>query len=300
MSDRTVIALATVPMISGALLLVALQRVPPVRVNASANKASLTHATEGAVEAAPWLGVVVAGHTAELATENEGRVDQVLVSAGARVKKGQPILQVDLGDASHAEALADAELGQRRSEVARAEATYEDARAKRERLEQGGSWISARELEAARAEERAAKADVRSARAGVSAGRARQAQSKLRARRYTLEAPFDGVLVSCDVDPGDSVNAGQVLARVITDDRQVRFAFPRDQLPPNEDMEVLLTLPTGVAKAKVESIQPEVDPAAQLIFAIAKPPIGGPPLLPGTRVEVRYSPDPEKTPIEGR
>jgi multidrug efflux pump subunit AcrA (membrane-fusion protein) len=122
----------------------------------------------------------------------------------------------------------------------------------------------------------------------------------LRAKRHTIEAPFDGVLVSCDVDPGDSVAAGQVLARVITDDRQVRFAFPREQLPPSEDMQVMLTLPNGVAKAKVENIQPEVDPSAQLIFATAKPPAGTPLLLPGTRVEVRYSPDPEKTPIEGR
>jgi RND family efflux transporter MFP subunit len=300
MSDRTVIALATVPMISGALLLVALQRVPPVRVNASAGKTDSARAGNDVQEAAPWLGVVVAGHTAELAAENDGRVDRVWVGAGARVKKGQPILQVDLGEASHAEALAEAELGQRMSDVARAEANYEDAKAKRERLEQGGTWISERELEAAKAAERVAKADLRSARAGVGMGRARQAQSKLRARRHTIEAPFDGVLVSCDVDPGDSVAAGQVLARVITDDRQVRFAFPREQLPPSEDMEVVLTLPNGVATAKVENIQPEVDPAAQLIFATAKPPAGGPLLMPGTRVEVRYQPDPEKTPIEGR
>jgi RND family efflux transporter MFP subunit len=300
MSDRTVIALATVPMIAGALLLVALQRVPPVRVNASAGKAGMARVSDLAVRTPAWLGVVIAGHTADLAAENDGRVDQVWVRAGARVTKGQPILQVDLGDATHAEALAEAELGQRFSEVARAEANYEDARAKRERLEQGGSWISARELESARAEERMAKADLRSARAGVGMGRARQEQSKLRARRHTLEAPFDGVLVSCDVDPGDSVAAGQVLARVINDDRRVRFAFPREQVPTATGMQVLLSLPDGVVKADVESIQLEVDPAAQLLFATAKPPAGTATLLPGTRVEVRYSPDPEKTPIEGR
>lgn len=300
MSDRTVIALATVPMISGALLLVALQRVPPVRVNASALHGRPSSATPQLEEEPPWLGVVVAGHTAELASEHEGRIERVWLSAGTRVKKGQPILQVDLGESSHAEALADAELGQRRSEVARATANYEDARAKRQRLEQGGSWISERELESARAAEHVAKAELRAARAGVGMGRARQAQSKMQARRHTLEAPFDGVLVSCDVDPGDSVAPGQVLARVITDDRKVRFAFPRDELPPGEAMQVLLTLPDGIAKASVDSIHPEVDPAAQLIFATATPPAGASALMPGTRVEVRYVPDPEKTPIEGR
>jgi RND family efflux transporter MFP subunit len=299
MSDRTVIALASVPMISGAVLLVALQRVPPVRVNASAKNGS-ARTLDGAEDAAPWLGVVVAGHTAELASEHEGRVEQVWLTPGTHVKKGQRILQIELGDASHAEQLADAELGQRLSEVARAEANLEDARANRERMEQGGSWISARELEKARATERVARAELQAARAGVGMGRARQAQSKLRSRRHTIEAPFDGVLVSCDVDPGDSVAPGQVLARMITDDRQVRFAFPREQLPGADDMHVLLSLPTGIARVRVDSIQPEVDPAAQLIFATARPPVGGAPLLPGTRVEVRYSPDPEKTPIEGR
>jgi RND family efflux transporter MFP subunit len=300
MSDRTVLALATVPMITGALLLVALQRVPPVRVSASANSSGGRHSASDAREAPAWPGVVVAGHTAELAAEHDGRVEKVWVSAGARVTKGQPILQVDLGDSGHAEELADAELGQRRSEVVRAQASYEDARAKRERLEAGGSWISAREIESARAAERMARADLSAARAGVGMGRARRAQQKLRTRRHTLEAPFDGVLVSCDVDPGDSVAAGQVLARVITDDRQVRFAFPREQLPAKPNMEVVLSLPGGVTKARVENMQPEVDPSAQMIFATAAPPEGGPPLLPGTRVEVRLAPDPEQTQIEGR
>lgn len=298
MSDRAVIALAMVPMVAGALLLVALQRVPPARVSASVANGDLVRPRGEARQGSPWLGVVVAGHTAELASEHDGRVDRVWVTAGTRVKKGQPLLQIDVSDAKHAEALADAELGQRVSQLSRAQATVEDATAKRQRLERGGAWISERELESARAAERMALADLRAARASVGVGRAHAARSKLRARRHTLEAPFDGVLVSCDADPGDSVAAGQLLARVITDDRAVRFAFPREQLPARESMKVLLSLPGVMAEAEVESIQPEVDPAAQLIFATAKAPASEPTLVPGTRVEVRYAPG--QTPFAGR
>jgi RND family efflux transporter MFP subunit len=300
MSDRTVIALATVPMIAGALLLVALQRVPPLKVSASAAKASSSLGSPQKAAESVWLGVVVAGQTAELAAGQDGRVTDVWARAGTRVRKGQRILQIDGSSAANDEALAGAELGQRRSEVSRAEARHQEASAKLARLQQGGTWIAAQELESARAAERMAKADLLAAQAGVGMGRARMAQQKLRSRRHTLESPFDGVLVSCDVDPGDSVAASTVVARVITDDRQVRFAFPRDQLPTSGVMDVLLALPSGSQRTKVTSLQPEVDPAAQMIFATATPSLGESNLMPGTRVEVRPVEQPPQATLEGR
>ncbi len=287
MSDRVVFTLACVPMISGALLLVALQRVPAVRVSASAEHAGAALSTGTTADSA-WLGVVTPRHTAELASELGGKVTEVWIKAGSRVRKGDAIVQIDSREALSAEAIAGAELGQRRSEVARAEARWEEARAQLARLEQGGSWIAARELDAARAAERVAKAELSAAQAGVGMGRARFAQQRLRAQRHKLEAPFDGVLVSCDVDPGDAVGPGQIVARVISDDRQVRFALPREQLPSSGALEVSIALPAGELRAQVESVQPEVDPAAQLVFAAA-PLAADTNLLPGTRVQVRPS-----------
>jgi RND family efflux transporter MFP subunit len=299
MPDRVLTALAMIPMLAGALLLVTLQRAPAVRLKASAQRPAEFVSKPGGTRAA-WPGVVVARHTAELASDLDGRVTQVWVSAGARVTKGQPLLQVDSSEAQNAEAIAGAELGQRRSEIARARARWEEARAQLARLQQGGSWIAARELEAARAAERVAQADMLAARAGISMGRAKLAQQQLRSRRHTLEAPFDGVLVSCDVDPGDSVAARQILARVITDERQIRFAIPREQLPPAGLLDVLLALPDGDLPATIEGLQPELDPAAQLIFATATPPLAqGASLMPGTRVEVRPSAGLEPTSVRG-
>lgn len=290
MSDRVLTTLALIPMLAGALLLVTLQRAPALRLTARARETTAVAPGSTRVHAS-WPGVVVARHTADLASELDGRVTQVFLAAGTRVSKGQPILQVDSREAESAEAIAGAELGQRRSEIARARAHWEEARAQRARLEQGGSWIAAQELSAARAAERVAHADLLAARAGVDMGRARLLQQTLRARRHTLEAPFDGVLVGIDVDPGDSVAARQILARVITDERQIRFAIPREQLPAAGLSEVLLALPEGGdLPAAVAALAPELDPAAQLIFATATPPLAeAAGLMPGTRVEVRPS-----------
>lgn len=196
-------------------------------------------------------------------------------------------MQIDVSEARTAEALAGAELGRSRSEVTRAEARWEEARGKLQRLESGGSWIAAQELEAARSAERMAQADLHAARASVGMGRARVARERLRSRRHTFEAPFDGVLVSSEVDRGDSVHAGQTLARVIDDRRQVRFALPREQLPTSGTLEVSLALPSGSVAARLHTLQPEVDPAAQMIFATATPVHADQlALMPGTRVQV--------------
>ena len=100
--------------------------------------------------------------------------------------------------------------------------------------------------------------------------------------------------MTCDVDPGDSVRAGQSVARVIDDTRHVRFALPREHLPSAGSLAVLLTVDTGAPAGSarptiagiVDSLQPEVDPAAQLVFATVTPSGDSSTLMPGTRVEV--------------
>ncbi len=300
MNDRAVIVVAGIPMLTGALLLVALQRLPPAPRRASAEARGPVHATLRAGPEPCWLGVVVAGHTAELASDLDGKVTDVWIKAGARVKKGDPILQIDSREATHAEALVDAELQQRRSELARAKARSEEAKTRLARLQEGQAWISGQELDSARAGARVAEADLRNARAGVQVGQSRLAEQRLRTGRHRFEAPFDGVLVSCDVDPGDQVVHGQIVARVITDDRQVRFALPREQLAGEALDEVLLTLSGGEQLAKVTSLQPEVDPAAQMVFATAAVSTVEAALMPGVRVQVRpIAPLPQDTP-EGK
>lgn len=293
MSDRVIVSLAAIPMISGALLLLAFQRAPAPQAKAAKRIASsaAVQGSDRAPGSTPWVGVVVAGNTAELAADQAGRVTDVWLEVGARVEADQPILQIDSSDAADALGMAGAELGQKASEAARAAARLQEAESKLRRLRAGGPWIAEHEIEQAQTEVRMAAAELRAAEAAVRMGRAKVSMHKTRAARYRVSAPFAGTLVSCDVDPGDSVSAGQVLARVSTDDRHVRFAIPPDQAPQDGELEVVIREPRSgrAVVSKLKTLKPEVDTSAQLVFATA--PLSqadseGGPWLPGMRVEV--------------
>ena len=203
----------------------------------------------------------------------------------------QPILQIDSSDAAGERGMASAELGQRSSETARASARLEEARSKLSRLKAGGKWIADHEIQLATSEVRMAEAEYRGSLAAAQMGRAKLSIQKNREARYRLKAPFEGTLVTCDVDPGDSVRAGQVLARVISDDRQVRFALPPDQAPQEGEFDVLVRDPLSGRSmlTKIRTVKPEIDTSAQLVFANAILQLDQAQRkawLPGTRVEV--------------
>ena len=297
-SDRLVFAGAAVPIAAGVIALALLQRVAPVRLpEAKAAAAVRPGTTLAAPKTDVWVGVIVAGYTAELAAEADGRVTQVFVKSGSRVAEGEKLLQFDEADAATSFGMASAELRQRGSELIRAQANADAAKARLGRVIASAQWLSSQEMDTARAEANVAEADLRAARAAVSVGQARVSQQKLRVSRRTLVAPFAGIVVGVDVDPGDSVNPGQVVVRVVSEDRQVRFAVPPGALDGSRDVEraVTIRLPsTSVSvNTPVSSIRPEVDPSAHLVFATAKLPESLPDAarwLPGEAVEVCLAP----------
>ena len=306
MSDRLLVAGAAVPMLFGAIAVGLLQRGPAVSLAASAASASASHDVPPpapAQAARAWVGVVIAGATAELAADAPGRVAQVLAQTGAHVAQGDAILQLDRADVANALGVVGAEVGQRRADVERAQARFEAATSRLERLKVGEAWLSQQELDTARSEARVARAELAAARASLDMGGARYAQQRLRVTRSTVVAPFAGTLVTSDVAPGDSVSADQIVARVFSADRQVRFAVPRDDLPP-PGVDVLVSLPATRVQvhARVSSFRPEVDPSAQLVFATAVLPADAVQAvwLPGTPVEVTASPAPAVAPSQNR
>lgn len=305
MSDRLIIAVASLPLVSGVLLLGILQRPAAASSESrtSAHAAGAMHAPQELTRE-PWIGVVSASSNADLAAEFHGRVTHVWAKAGQLVRKGEPILEIDRADVTTTLGVAGAELGQRRSDAQRAEARLDAARSRLARLEVAGSWLSAQELDAARTEVRVAQAELSAARSSVAMGRARVAQQKLRADRHKIVAPFEGTVVSIDADLGDSVAEGQLLARLISDRRVIRFAMPRDELVPGfEEVEVRQGPGRPGLRALVDAVRPEVDLAAQLVFASAALPEEArdlPEWLPGTAVQVLPLRASGKRPVEAR
>jgi RND family efflux transporter MFP subunit len=280
MSDRILIAGASVPVVSGVIALLFLQRVPgtPLAHAAAAADAKPAQHMELAAPATPgWVGVVVASSTAELAAINAGRVEKVFVRTGQSVRAGEPLLQFDRGESFSSVSMANAQLRQRDSELARTRARAQAADTQLSRLRAGERWLSKQEIDNAQAEVRVAEAELQAAAASVGLSRIALDQQRMRAGRQMLTAPFAGTVVALDVDRGDSVGAGQIVMRILSEERQVRFAFkPGEVRGVGEAVSIRLAGTDYVVRSHVSAIRPEVDPAAELVFATAQLPAAVP------------------------
>jgi RND family efflux transporter MFP subunit len=288
----------------GLILLMILARVPATALSATnAGKQPTAAAEAGMAKERGWVGVVVAANTAELAANMAGRVDKVFVRTGDAVAKGDRLVQFDPFETTSSVNMANAQLRERASEMSRFQARAAAAATKLERLRAGSTWLSQQELDTAAAEANVANAELQAARANMGVSRIALKQQRMRATRQTLTAPFAGTVIALGVDSGDSVSSGQIVMRILSGDRQVRFAFPPGELalttPDNTlgpTRRVALRLQGSEQRvlAKVDAIRPEVDPSAELVFATAPLPAALPDAsrwIPGAPVAVTLADD---------
>lgn len=296
MTESRIALLATLPMLVGAALVMALRR-PPLTTELEAKGPSpqVAAAQSEPREVAPYPGVIVSGYTADVGAEIAGGVLEVMARTGMHVKAGDALLRIDPKSAGDEVRVAEARLEQQRSSVARATAELDEASDLLTRLRSITDGVSQRDLVAAQAREQKARAAVAEAKAGLGMTAAELGRQRTRSDKHVIRAPFEGTVVALYVDPGDVVGPGQVVARVITEDFYVRFAMPPDDgSARTPGLRLAVRLPTSTElTAYVTDVQPEVDAAAQLVFARARidrtGPLGAVELIPGTQVEVRVA-----------
>jgi RND family efflux transporter MFP subunit len=160
-------------------------------------------AVQGAVSASrTFTGIVAARVQSDLGFRVSGKVLERLVDTGQTVKRGQALMRIDPVDlklAVHAQQEAVAAARARAQQTAEDEARYRDLR--------GTGAISASAYDQVKAAADAAKAQLNAAEA--------QAEVARNASRYTeLVADADGLVMETLVEPGQVVNAGQVVVRV--------------------------------------------------------------------------------------
>ena len=148
----------------------------------------------------------------EVGSEQSGLVTQVFVDNNDRVAAGQPLARLDTARLQDTIAQAQAGLASAQAQVATAEASAAQARANLARQEEvyrvsGGRVPSETELDAARAENRRAVAGVRSAQAQVATARAQLSSAQTNLSKATIYSPVTGVVLSRQVDPGQTVAA---------------------------------------------------------------------------------------------
>jgi len=148
----------------------------------------------------------------DVGSEQSGLITNVYVDVNDRVTKGQMLALLDPSRLNDAVTQGSAQLLASQAGVAQAEAQEALARATLARQEEvfrlsGGKVPSKTELDTARANFRQAQAQVRSAQAQVQVSRAQLSSAQFNLSRAKILSPVNGVVLSRDIEPGQTVAA---------------------------------------------------------------------------------------------
>jgi RND family efflux transporter MFP subunit len=161
-------------------------------------------------------GVVKAQNQVEVRPEITARVEKVLVRTGARVSRGQPL--VELRDDELRERLRQAEASVRLEEAAargaRARTAEVEAQVVRARSLAAESLVSKLELDTLEAQLLAAQAAAEEAEARVEQARATLEERRSAVAKTVVRSPVDGRVGTRGVEPGMLVEPGTLLFQV--------------------------------------------------------------------------------------
>jgi HlyD family secretion protein len=154
-------------------------------------------------------------------SEVSGLVEKVFVQNNDRVTMGQPIAALDLSRLRDALLQSQASLTAAIATVAQNRATVEQTKANLARYEDvfklsGGKVPSKTEFDSARAEYARAIANVAAAQAQVAQQRATVSTNQTSLSKGTIYAPVTGVVLSRQVEPGQTVAAQFNVATLFT------------------------------------------------------------------------------------
>ena len=154
-------------------------------------------------------------------SEVSGLVQKVYFQNNDKVTKGEPLASLDLSLLQASLAQSEAALQVATATVAQNKATAQQTKAQLARYEQvfaasGGKVPSQTELDTARADYARAVANVASAEAQVGQQHANVSTTKTNLSKGTIYAPVNGVVLSRQVEPGQTVAATFNVATLFT------------------------------------------------------------------------------------
>jgi RND family efflux transporter MFP subunit len=152
-------------------------------------------------------GYVVAQHKAALASKVTGRIIELNVEEGSRVKKGDILARLESDDVKSLRDQAGANLGTARSNLESARANLQDAMLAFNRNQQlvKKGYIAQSDYDTSEARYKNAKAAVAAAESSVRAGASALKGAEVSVDYTILRAPFDAVVLTKNADVGDIV-----------------------------------------------------------------------------------------------
>jgi len=152
-------------------------------------------------------GYVVAQRQAAVASKGTGRLEQLNVEEGDRVRSGQVIGRLEATDVEASLAAARAAEAQAKAELERARALAREADLGFNRAKNllNGKLISQSDFDAAEAKFKTADAGVGAAEAALASARANVAYAAVQVENTYIRAPFDGTVLTKNADVGEVV-----------------------------------------------------------------------------------------------
>ncbi len=253
-------------------------------------------------------GYVVAQRKAAVASKITGRLVELNVEEGSRVKEGQVIARLENEDALAARDQAEANLKVSRANLDEAKAQLEESTKTFNRYKQlvAGGYIARADYDTAEARYLRAQAAVAAAEASIKASAA-ALQSTNVALEYTLiRAPFDAVVLTKNADIGDIVTplgaAANAKAAVVTIADLKSLQVEADVSETNlglvkvgQPCEIQLdALPDSRFRGVVHTIVPTVDRSKATVMVKVRFVEKDPRILPEMRAKVSFLSRPVK------
>jgi RND family efflux transporter MFP subunit len=204
------------------------------------------------------VGTIAARYDMPIGVEGDGgRVAAIYVEAGDRVKRGQVLARLNVSVLQPQVANLEAGLEQARAEAELAQAEYQRAEA----VGASGA-LSAEETQRRKSSAVTAAAKVKVAAALLAEARARLARAEVR-------APADGVILTRNVEVGQTANpGGEALFRLSEGGEiELRGQVPEQDLPSlkvGQTVNVLLTGSTQSYPGRVRLLGAVIDPTTRL------------------------------------
>lgn len=217
-----------------------------------------------------FTGIVAARVQSDLGFRVGGKIIERLVDAGQVVRRGQPLMRIDLTDLALA-----TRVSQGTVEAARARALQTAADEKRYRDLVGAGAVSASAYDQA-------KAAADSARAQLSAAQAQANVARNETNYGVLLADADGTVVETLAEPGQVVAAGQTVVRVArSGPREALVQMPETVRPSLGSAAQARTYDGATGSATLRQLADSANPASRtfearyvLAGAVARAPLG--------------------------
>lgn len=214
------------------------------------------------VEALSLTGTLTSPNTARLSPDVEGRLVAINADAGHRVAAGETLFELD-------DELARLELQQAVAAEHEAEANLADARRRLNEVQ-----VLVQQQSFPESEARSLATQVERNRAILERRRAERAHAAAVLERYTLKAPFDGVIAARNADLGERVDPDSDVLRLVAVDRlQLDLQVPQGYYT-RVDRDTPVTVQVDALQgetlqASVDRIVPVSDPNARTFLVRA-------------------------------